>query len=494
MFCFFPPRILVHGDGFQELSLQSNDNSCLSRFQSTLYRKESSHMPSSYLISKLRQYEALHKRCGPYTESYNRTIRKLESGNLTDESSSDCKYLVKIQSDGLGNRILSLASAFLYALLTNRVLLVYDDKGETADLFCEPFPDTSWLLPMDFPVRNQLRTMNKRNVENYGSMVKVSGDSPSQALSSGFVYHHLILGYDDNDKRFFCDQDQIFLQNVSWVIMKSHFYFAPALFFIESFEKELTALFPEKDTVFHFLGRYLFLPSNPTWDLITRYYETYLAKSDEKIGIQVRTFQPNIVATFYDATFTDQAVPDTVVSCSLDNGLLPKIETNESVTISQRNRKSIAVLLTSLTYRYFDKIRDAYWDHPTVNRDVIGIFQASSEGNQKTGDKMHNRKAWAEMYLLSLTDKLITSPWSTFGYVAQGLGGLRPWILHMPSNETVPNPACTQAGSMEPCFHFPPSHGCKEKSGIDSGALVPHVRHCEDLKKGLKLFEQKASY
>lgn len=33
--------------------------------------------------------------------------------------------------------------------------------------------------------------------------------------------------------------------------------------------------------------------------------------------------------------------------------------------------------------------------------------------------KMHNRKALAEMYLLSMT-----SVWSTFGYVAQGLGGL----------------------------------------------------------------------
>lgn len=38
---------------------------------------------------------------------------------------------------------------------------------------------------------------------------------------------------------------------------------------------------------------------------------------------------------------------------------------------------------------------------------------------------MHDRKALAEMYLLSMTDILVTtSVWSTFAYVAQGLGGL----------------------------------------------------------------------
>ncbi|PRQ45003.1 putative Type 1 galactoside alpha-(1,2)-fucosyltransferase [Rosa chinensis] len=38
------------------------------------------------------------------------------------------------------------------------------------------------------------------------------------------------------------------------------------------------------------------------------------------------------------------------------------------------------------------------------------------------------KRACSEMYLLSLTDVLITISWSTFGYVAQSLGGLTPWI------------------------------------------------------------------
>jgi xyloglucan fucosyltransferase len=93
------------------------------------------------------------------------------------------------------------------------------------------------------------------------------------------------------------------------------------------------------------------------------------------------------------------------------------------------------------------------------------------------------------MYLLSLTDVLVTSSWSTFGYVAQGLGGLKPWILYKPENRTAPNPPCRRAMSMEPCFHAPPFYDCKAKRGTDTGELVPHVRHCEDMSWGLKLVD-----
>ncbi|KAL8244128.1 hypothetical protein R6Q59_010386 [Mikania micrantha] len=476
-------------EGQEDGSQQSYVKDCLSRYESALYQKESPYKPSSYLITKLHQYETLHKRCGPHTESYNRTIRKLNPYHLTNEhdhdhetSDKECKYLVRVPFDGLGNRILSLASAFLYALLTDRVLLVYDHEGDTGDLFCEPFPETTWLLPQDFPIRNRLEYLNQESPECYGNMLKHSGNPP-------FVYLHLIYTYDDHDKLFFCDQDQIFLQNISWVIMKSQFYIVPSLFLIKSFKQELNTLFPDKDTVFHFLGRYLFYPSNPVWELITRYYDAYLAKSDEKIGIQIRTFDPRFLAAAFNfTTSTIKAVPDTILACSFDNNVLPKINTNESRT-GQKTGKSKSVIVTSLTSKYYEKIRDVYWEHSTVNGDVVRVFQPSSEGGQKTGNKKHDRKAWAEIYLLSLTDKLIISPWSTFGYVAQGLGGLKAWILHMPKDETVPNPPCTRAMSMEPCFQKPPFNSCKMRTGVHVGALVPYVRHCEDASQGLKLVD-----
>uniref|UniRef100_A0A1J3DBA2 Fucosyltransferase n=2 Tax=Noccaea caerulescens TaxID=107243 RepID=A0A1J3DBA2_NOCCA len=102
---------------------------------------------------------------------------------------------------------------------------------------------------------------------------------------------------------------------------------------------------------------------------------------------------------------------------------------------------------------------------------------------QQTDKKLHDQKALAEMYLLSLTDKLVTSDSSTFGYVAQGLGGLKPWILYKPKNHTAPNPPCVRAMSMEPCFLRAPLYGCQAKTVN----ITPFVRRCEDRLTGLKL-------
>lgn len=457
------------------LSAGFDERSCLSRYQSVSYRKQSSFKPSSYLLSKLRRYEALHKRCGPHTESYNKVLQKLKSGQPIDPS--DCNYLVWISFSGLGNRILTLASSFLYALLTNRVLLV--DRGvDMDDLFCEPFPEVSWLLPLDFPITNQFNEFDQQSPQSYGNMLK--GNSSTSDVPP-FVYLHLVHDYDDHDKLFFCDQEQTFLQKVPWLIMKTDNYFVPSLFLIPSFEQELNNLFPEKETVFHFLGRYLFFPTNPVWGLITRYYQAYLAKADEKIGIQVRVFDTGVGPFQY--------VLDQILDCSFKENLLPEINRDEPIVSQPGNQKTKAVLMTSLSSGYSDKVRDMYWEHSTVSGEVIGVFQPSHEEHQQSEKTMHNRKAWAEMYLLSLTDKLITSSWSTFGYVAQSLGGLKPWILYKPENQTAPNPPCRRAMSMEPCFHAPPFYDCKRKTGIDTGKLVPHVRHCEDMSWGLKLVD-----
>ncbi|KAL5749236.1 hypothetical protein ACOSP7_023839 [Xanthoceras sorbifolium] len=461
------------------LSTEFDKRSCVGRYQSASYRKELPHKPSSYLISRLRRYEALHKKCGPYTESYNRTLERLNSGHHPE--SSDCNYVVWISFSGLGNRIVTLASAFLYALLTNRVLLV-DPGVDMVDLFCEPFPEVSWFLPSDFPAKNQFDIFDQNYPQCYGKMLKNNNFTYSNGLMSpSFIYLHLVHDYNEHDKLFFCDEDQSFLQKVPWLIMKTDNYFIPSLYLIRSFEQELSNLFPNKETVFHFLGRYLFHPTNPVWGLISRYYLTYLAKADERIGIQIRVFETG------NGPF--QHVLDQILACTLKENLLPEIDKEKPIIHQSGTQISKAILMTSLTSGYFEKLWDMYWEHPTVTGEVIGVYQPSHEKYQQTEKQTHNQKAWAEMYLLSMTDVLVTSAWSTFGYVAQGLGGLRPWILNKPENQTAPDPPCHRAMSMEPCFHSPPFYDCKAKRGIDTGLLVPHVRHCEDISWGLKLVD-----
>src|SRR5688572_4369603 len=52
-----------------------DEASCFSRYQSFMYRKASPFKPSSYLLSKLRNYEELHRRCGPGTQPYNEALK-----------------------------------------------------------------------------------------------------------------------------------------------------------------------------------------------------------------------------------------------------------------------------------------------------------------------------------------------------------------------------------------------------------------------------------
>ncbi|KAF8730293.1 hypothetical protein HU200_017277 [Digitaria exilis] len=456
-----------------------DEQSCLSRYRSALYRKESSHLLSTYLLEKLRKHEVLQKKCGPHTESYNKAIEQLKSGQNTEVG--DCNYLVWVSYSGLGNRILTITSAFLYAILTNRVLLVDGDKG-TADLFCEPFPETSWLLPVDFPI-NQFKNFSIGSRESYGNMVKhedIRSDGSFKGPKPTFIYLHLAHDYGDYDKLFFCEHSQQHLQRIPWLILRSDNYFVPSLFLIPAYQEELMRLFPQKDAVFHHLGRYLFHPTNVVWGLITRYYDSYLARADERLGIQIRVFDSE--------TGPFQHVLDQVLSCALKENLLPDVNAQQPI-VSTRDVRLKAVLITSLNSGYYERIRNMYWEHPAANGEIISFHQPSHAEHQDSDKKMHNMKAWAEIYLLSLSDVMVTSAWSTFGYVAQGLSGLKTWLMFKPENRTVPNPPCRQVTSMEPCFHAPPFYDCKARRGTDTGKLVPHVRHCEDMSWGLKLVD-----
>ncbi|XWS47995.1 hypothetical protein CRYUN_Cryun13aG0033800 [Craigia yunnanensis] len=129
-----------------------------------------------------------------------------------------------------------------------------------------------------------------------------------------------------------------------------------------------------------------------------------------------------------------QHVFDQIIACALKENLLPEIS-REKPIINQ-SQKSKAVLVTSWSAGYFERVRDMYWEHPTVTEEIVSVYQPSHEEYQQTEKRFHNRKAWAETYLLSLTDVLVTSSWSTFGYVAQSLGGLKPLILYKPEKQT----------------------------------------------------------
>ena len=465
------------------LTSDFDERSCVSRYyKSSLYRKPSPYKPSEYLISKLRSYEKLHKRCGPGTQAYKEATKNLighNDKNYANKTVGECKYIVWVAVYGLGNRILTLASVFLYALLTERVVLV-DQSKDISDLFCEPFPGTSWLLPRDFPLTRQIDGYNKGYSRCYGTML--NNHAITANSTPPHLYLHILHDSRDEDKMFFCPKDQTLIDKVPWLIVKANVYFVPSLWFNPAFQTELVKLFPRKEAVFHILAKYIYHPTNEVWGMITSYYKAHLARADERLGIQIRVFSGG-------AGYL-QNVMDQVLSCTQREKLLPQVVVTQEVNVTQ-SQKVKAVLVTSLYPEYSDRLRNMFSNKDSSRGEVIKVYQPSGERYQQTDKKIHDQKALTEMYLLSLTDNVVTSARSTFGYVAHSLGGLKPWLLYQPRDASVPDPPCVRSTSIEPCHLTSPSHGCDADWGTDSGKVLPFVKHCEDRDNdGLKLFDE----
>ncbi|CAM0954982.1 unnamed protein product [Alopecurus aequalis] len=454
-----------------------DEQSCPSR-----YRKNMTRSPTPYLIERLRGQEALQRRCGPGTEPYTRASERLKSGQKYVDTVDGCGYLVLLSYRGLGNRILAMASAFLYAMLTNRVLLV--DRGASLpDLFCEPFPGATWLLPLDFPLQGY-KDLGESAAESYGNVTLHNSTGP--ASEHRFVYLHLEGSATPANRLLYCDDHRQFLHRVQWVVLRTDCYMPPSLFLNPVYQEELHRLFPRKDSVFYIISRYLLHPTNHVWGMVTRFYDSYLKDADETLGIQIRVFD-------YDTP--PQNVLDQILACTSREHLLPGVVVSAGVapTAAAGGRpRSKAVLMTSLNGWYHDSIRELYWRSASANGQVVSVHQPSHEEHELTGDAAHDMKALAEMYLLSMTDKIVTSGWSTFGYVGAALGGLTPYIMMRPVHLVVPDQACKRAMSMEPCALGPAYFECTRKEYdivFHTDNMVPHVKACEDVAWGLKLTE-----
>ncbi|XP_044423244.1 galactoside 2-alpha-L-fucosyltransferase-like [Triticum aestivum] len=457
---------------------------CLSRYQSPHYYKRSPYAPSPHLLQKLRDYEALHSRCGPGTPPYAKSVDHLRSGSSSSKEDKECNYLVWIPYNGLGNRMLSLISTFLYALLTDRVLLVHSTDDFT-DLFCEPFPgvNATWVLPPEFPVADISR-LGVRSNQSYGNLLagkKIDND-PTKATAQSvppYVYLHLAHDLRRSDRLFYCNDDQLVLAKVNWLLLQSDYYFVPALYDMAEFEGELRRLFPAKESVSHLLGRYLLHPSNFVWGMITGYYHTYMAQAEERIGVQIRIFSW--------ASIPVDDMYNQIMACSRQEHILPEVVNGDAAASasSHGGSKSKAILIASLQADYYDRIKSTYYEHAAKGGGMVGVFQPSHEEQQIMGQRSHNQKALAEIFLLSFSDVLLTTGISTFRYMSSSLAGLRPTMLMIPKDGKVPEPPCVRAVSMEPCFHMTPDVECQGKA-VNKEELSHHVKKCEDVGKGIK--------
>ncbi|WVZ61619.1 hypothetical protein U9M48_011467 [Paspalum notatum var. saurae] len=454
---------------------------------SILHYKHFPYAPSPHLLRRLRAYEARHRRCAPGTPLYAKAVDQLRSGRSAADL--ECSYVVWLPFDGLGNRMLSMVSGFLYALLTDRVFLAALPP-DSDDLFCEPFPGATWRLPADdFLHVAKLFGVGQRPDRSYSSLldrkeIAVPDDPAANATAAPPVppaYVYLSLGWLLTDRIFFCGEHQVAIKKVNWLLQYSDLYYAPSLYAVAEFQDELRRLFPAMESVSHLLARYLLHPSNSVWAIVTRYYRSNLAPAGRQIGVQIRMYGHSSIPA--DDMYKQ------ILACSRQERILPAAaETGGGGDGSNNNdtRTTTAILIASLYGDYYKRLRSRY---AAARGGAVGVFQPTHEERQATESLAHNRKALAEIYLLSFSDELLTSGLSTFGYVAASLAGVRPAILLTAFDHKVPATPCRRAVSMEPCNLTPPRDvECRGKA-VDKEDLARHVRVCEDWEHGVKFFD-----
>jgi xyloglucan fucosyltransferase len=189
-----------------------------------------------------------------------------------------------------------------------------------------------------------------------------------------------------------------------------------------------------------------------------------------------------------------------VFNCTLGNKLLPKVMLSEDhVDDADIKNTSTSVLVASLHEVYYESLREYYQNKTPIDGEHVSVYTASHEGGQHLLSVDHDKKALADMYLLSFSDTLVTTAWSTFGYVAQGLSGVTPWILtHLESAATMEEDIrnlgyCFRGVSLDPCFHMPPAVDCENKGWAhDPVKIHPYIQHCKDVWWGIKIMDPSA--
>ncbi|KAH9541307.1 hypothetical protein CY35_14G056100 [Sphagnum magellanicum] len=469
-------------------------NPCMSREKLSLryaarkYAKDVEANPGWDAV--FREYQILHRIC-------TRKVKNVSQYFNTRDTSSGCHFMVcdAYNPSGLGNKVLITVSCFLYAVLTQRVLLVPSSNILVTGVMCEPFEGSSWKvdqhtigLPMSPPLW--------ASMQHFLAVLDSSMAAHDSAKQKEAMIVYAADVRDNHygfqpDNRFFCSAEQIFLRNVTWVNLVGNQYFVPKLFGVPSFRATLEALFPTRLVLTHLLRR-LLLPGDPVWRQVEKVQAMQPDRADRRLGVQIRYlgFQEQ-----FDSMHI--AVESRIKKCALQNGMLPhhadlavgngrRLQSSSSrshITAQSINSSAVrgtTVFIASLYDSFEKSLSSDYLQNPPANGENVTVVQLSNRHDQGYSVE-EDVQALTEIILLSLSDDVIITPKSTFGIVAHGYGALRPWFMEMEFFEG-PEPPCTEGQTADGCYHIPEKYlycpydpELHDKSILE---IVPYVKDC----------------
>jgi xyloglucan fucosyltransferase len=476
-------------------------NPCISREKLPLryaVRKFEKHVDASPAWDAvLHEYEILHQTCT--TKVQDISLYFLERNT----SIAGCNYLVcdAVVPSGLGNKILITASCLVYAVLTQRVLLL-PSTNTLADVVCEPFEGSSWKVnegSIGFPVPSDFWL----STEQFLSEVDSSVGSHKGAIKDQATAVHatdVTVGGEwrfQPHNRFFCSTEQKFLRNVTWVHLVGNQHFLPKLFVIPSFRTTLESLFPSRMVLTDVI-RHSMLPVDSVWQRVDQVHEMQPDRADQHLGVQIHYTEGHLQHEMLHPLWEMR-----IKQCALDNGMLPEhrqpardltslqfTNTNSSTesdpdiqsidSAASAVNRTTTVFITSLYDSFERSLSSDYMREPPANGEHVTVVQLSKRHDQYFS-REEDEQALVEIILLSLSDNIIVTPGSTFGSVAHAYGALQPWVLATQVIEGQ-QASCFKGQTVDACYHIPEKYlSCPHNpkfSGSSVHELVPYIKDC----------------
>lgn len=329
-----------------------------------------------------------------------------------------------------------MVSAFIYAILSQRVLLI--DYPVWDLLFCDPFQGFS---PTRIPTERPLNYSLGIHYDRLKDAGCGFGNSKEPDCENTIVHMEIThVSYLSETEFMVCPSGISRARNVPFIIMRrSNQYFAPGFFLNPALAPVLDILFPERNP-FHVLSKYVFSPSDQVWKHVRHYLDSALAPASRRIGVQIREF--------IKENYTDAFDPNILLCIQRKAGFSP---------VRLRRTKKLfgedyfSVYVATLAQGHITKINQTLH---LVRNETGKNFRVSWQvvDGREDFDSGHQQEALIDMWVLSLSDVLLTSRKSTFGYVAQALGGLVPYFIN-PSEDEI----CETGIGTDPCYHHAPN-------------------------------------
>jgi xyloglucan fucosyltransferase len=336
---------------------------------------------------------------------------------------------------GLGNQLETLVSSFVLALLTERVFLV---DGATVHHLLQPPVGMRWHWELLF---NEL---GERFIHSRSLMVNLQWQNPLEFAP--LLCNDLSVYYKEQFVFLFSDQ-----------------YYLPALHHNPHYAQFFKEWFPPVD-IFGPLARFLVRPRPPVASEIVRFHRRLALNSSggsrRVIGIQLRT------ATMkgFDAEFCAwdswamADYPGAYFKCALLMDALAPYSDSRFRSLDHRlgsaadSTASVAMATVGGSAAE-DQDKEAVFFLATDNVNVRPIAKAELGHRLHYYEQEVTRKinvghatALIDMFLLALSDDIITTSMSTFGYVSAGLASQPPVLLSFQGQ-------CARELTSQPCFH-----------------------------------------